>query len=1601
MEPKDIFEVSDIREYIKDLDEDTLIEKVIIPLYQKRNFLLINRPSHGPGEHGKDIIFRKADFPKPTDYAIQAKAVTININNVGKIIDQAKAAFDVPFIDPSSNIEKKVDYVQVITSGNVSDDARTRFSHMIPDRRYINLFDGEFLIGLVEQTKKDVCKFDISQTAATVPSEKIPSNISSSPEFMVEKTKQLSWEAAVEEDLKKLNEGIREGKLPENDKEIVKVEESKFSKTIPLDTGKGQLLYYREITQRDTTRISIIPGMSFQSESIGETSPKDRPLPSLELSQKLKDALESLSEPERKVVNILNYCNGIDENALKCIMAVEGLDETLFEAIKGKEFILYKKEILNLPASFTIEKIQIIDEAQCHLSQTTQTGKKEINSVLIKALNVCSGSVPLILSIINEKYDELDEAERRDLLTYVLQNQNRSTIYFASRFSHKDHSLAKLGEEILSKDKEREHDHRTYFNFGSALLLKNTKDGVIIDRNIIDKNEIQNSKRLLEIACDMDQENALYIATLSNAFIFLGNLNSAIFNAQLALKKNENEPTALNAMAIGHISKRNFSAAQSYLEKLYKIKPESVPSLMNLGNVYKGLKMFGNALELFEQANRLKPNSDYILAEIGIIHKNLGNIDDALNALDKAIGLNPLCEQAWLGKGDLYIQLRDFPNAIQSYEKAIQINEKNPNVWVALAQSYDGLGNHEKAKKCIEEAIEKEPSSEFALLGLGAFYANKGIVEECEKWCGEIFKEDPKNVKALECIGVAYNNAKKFEKAIEFFDKALDIDPTQPSVIYGKAMATNALKNVQDAKKLYEDALKLDPDNIKVLLELSKILSNEGNYDRTLKLLSHAENESPEDSEVLLVEGAVYANKGVYGKAIGLIERSIKLNPKNVYSWLTIGKIYVNTANSSKAKQYFEKGLEIEPNNPLLLEGLGVTCLNLKLFGDSIKKFEQILALEPSHTAAHFYIAEAYRLEGNYDESIRYYEKLLKFEPNNRGAILGLSGVYISLGKMPTAKKIFKKLMKESNGDPQVPFEISSILRRCGKLGEAIYYLNKAIDADSKRDIFHIEKANIYLQLGKHQEAGRSYEKALMLNPKNSSVLHQMGINYLAKNNPYKAVEFLEKYIAIDQNNAAGWFHLGDAYNKLGNKLRAKECFESALQYGPLNAEMLAVMGDFYNQVMNDLNSAIICYEKAILLGREDSRIKLALATCYLNIREFDKCIRYCKDIINKEPENIEALVFESLALLFKEQYDTAGENLRKALSLNPNNYLTMLGLAFLYNNKEQSQEAIDWAKKGTEKEPHNPNNMMLYLIIGNNYNLMGNYEDAITNFEHARRYKPDYPEVLRSGGFPFRNLKRYKEAIDWWREYLKLRPDDWEFWSYLGVTYGDNDDFKNGIECLERAISLNDSEKGLYYALGIQYSKSGNYQKAIQTFQKLKNLDPTSSEPWLHTGDIYFNVTNEFEKAISEYLDAMNINPNNWKAWANLYISSKILDDNVKEKEYMERAIEQCPDKVELFIRETSVFLRLNRINDAEQSVENGLTEFPESHILWFLKAGVASINKDIEKSTKSLERAIYLNRECINFAFTEPNLEYLRMQDCFKDLIGKYCKNLRLGWG
>jgi hypothetical protein len=92
-----------IIEYLEEVNEDPFINEFIIPFFNSQGYQTYRINSHGPGEHGKDIIFCKyiPFFFENEFIAVQAKAEKVTSSNTSKIGDQIKRTLNTPFTSRS------------------------------------------------------------------------------------------------------------------------------------------------------------------------------------------------------------------------------------------------------------------------------------------------------------------------------------------------------------------------------------------------------------------------------------------------------------------------------------------------------------------------------------------------------------------------------------------------------------------------------------------------------------------------------------------------------------------------------------------------------------------------------------------------------------------------------------------------------------------------------------------------------------------------------------------------------------------------------------------------------------------------------------------------------------------------------------------------------------------------------------------------------------------------------------------------------------------------------------------------------------------------------------------------------------------------------------------------------------------------------------------------------------------------------------------------------------------------------------------------------------------------------------------------------------
>lgn len=156
-----------ITKYLQDLDEDSFINDVVIPLFSSQGYYLYRINPHGPGEHGKDLIFyRHIPFLYDNEYlVVQAKSEKLTTGNVETFSSQIKRALRVPFTPKSGGGELHAHYAVFINSRRHTSDADLEFQKLISDSPHIKILSQETVCELI--MKIGICPKTVLNSLST------------------------------------------------------------------------------------------------------------------------------------------------------------------------------------------------------------------------------------------------------------------------------------------------------------------------------------------------------------------------------------------------------------------------------------------------------------------------------------------------------------------------------------------------------------------------------------------------------------------------------------------------------------------------------------------------------------------------------------------------------------------------------------------------------------------------------------------------------------------------------------------------------------------------------------------------------------------------------------------------------------------------------------------------------------------------------------------------------------------------------------------------------------------------------------------------------------------------------------------------------------------------------------------------------------------------------------------------------------------------------------------------------------------------------------------------------------------------------------------
>lgn len=120
------------------------------------------------------------------------------------------------------------------------------------------------------------------------------------------------------------------------------------------------------------------------------------------------------------------------------------------------------------------------------------------------------------------------------------------------------------------------------------------------------------------------------------------------------------------------------------------------------------------------------------------------------------------------------------------------------------------------------------------------------------------------------------------------------------------------------------------------------------------------------------------------------------------------------------------------------------------------------------------------------------------------------------------------------------------------------------------------------------------------------------------------------------------------------------------------------------------------------------------------------------------------------------------------------------------------------------------------YSLRGFTYNILGNLQEAIKDYDEAIRLKPQVPISYVERGTAYSRLGNQQQAIKDYNKAIKLDPKNTVVYCMRGIIYGSLGKPQLALRDFSKAIALKPLEADAYYGRALAYDDLGDRQLAI-----------------------------------------------------------------------------------------------------------------------------------------------------------------------------------------
>ncbi|MFM6069604.1 MAG: tetratricopeptide repeat protein, partial [Sphaerospermopsis kisseleviana] len=158
---------------------------------------------------------------------------------------------------------------------------------------------------------------------------------------------------------------------------------------------------------------------------------------------------------------------------------------------------------------------------------------------------------------------------------------------------------------------------------------------------------------------------------------------------------------------------------------------------------------------------------------------------------------------------------------------------------------------------------------------------------------------------------------------------------------------------------------------------------------------------------------------------------------------------------------------------------------------------------------------------------------------------------------------------------------------------------------------------------------------------------------------------------------------------------------------------------------------------------------------------------------------------------------------------------------------EETNEKIIEIIEIIEHDQIDNEQKAKLFFELGYLQNIKQDYQAAISSFDKALEFKPDYHAAWNNRGNSLYNLGRYEEGIASYDKALEFKPDYHAAWYNRGISLDNLGRYEEAIASYDKALEFKPDYHAAWNNRGISLHNLGRYEEAIASYDKALEFKP------------------------------------------------------------------------------------------------------------------------------------------------------------------------------